>query len=261
MRLFYKKYDYSAAVIAITALFLFLVPPGAYAENIQNIKNKVSKSIETEIETQKATDKWKNEKHILKNKYEYLSAKNDKLKSALFRLQNIHKNETAKKDEFLRKQNEVSRVKSELNSYLNNILDDLEILIEKDLPFHREERLLRIKTLKNELYLADMDPAEKFRRVFEALQIETEFGKTVEVYNSSINFDNDEKLVNILRVGRVSLFYLSTDEKAAGKYNPYTKKWEEVSSGLKKEIQKGILTAKGERTAELVKLPFGRIVK
>ena len=47
--------------------------------------------------------------------------------------------------------------------------------------------------------------AEKFRRVIEAYQIENEYGRTMEAYGATINVEGADRIVDVLKVGRVAL--------------------------------------------------------
>lgn len=245
---------------ALPFFILFLTPCLSMAD-IKKIENKISSSIDTEIKTQKINEKWETEKNILKNEYEQLSYNNKNLKKRKESLEKILSFQKQRQNEFLRKQKEVKRIKTELDSLLSGVVLELENFIKRDLPFHKEERLARIEELKNELLINQSDPADKYRQVFETLQIETDYGKEIEVYKENISIDNNERLMEVLRIGRLSLFSLTPDKKIAGKYDPAMKKWVELSSKDRKEIEKGILTAKGEKTAEFVKLSLGRLAK
>ncbi|PIE74808.1 MAG: hypothetical protein CSA18_03230 [Deltaproteobacteria bacterium] len=240
-------------------LCFFFFPLICSAQDMEKIGKKVSGSINKEIETQKLAEKWDSEKKDLKYQYGNLALIDEVLTERIKILKKRYANEEKIRDEFLRKQKEVVRIESELNSFLQGIIKKLEFFVKNDLPFHKEERLAKIDKVRDEILLEESSPGDKFRRVFELLKSEVNFGRTIEVYNTEIDLGNEEKNVDILRIGRVSLFFLSPDKKIGGKYNPHEKKWAEVSSKMKKDIDKGILVVKGERPAELVKLPFGRI--
>ncbi len=63
---------------------------------------------------------------------------------------------------------------------LQRMFDDLEQFVMSDVPFFRNERTsesLRLRDLMNQV---DTPPAEKYRRLMEAYQIELEYGRTME---------------------------------------------------------------------------------
>jgi hypothetical protein len=65
---------------------------------------------------------------------------------------------------------------------LKRMVDSLSKFISIDIPFLIEERTERLVDLDALIVRADITTAEKFRKIFEAYQIEAKFGKTIEVY-------------------------------------------------------------------------------
>ena len=106
----------------------------------------------------------------------------------------------------------------------------------------------------------DESAAEKFRRVFEALQIEAEYGTNVEVVQETITLDGGSVLADIFRLGRVSLFCQTIDGKRSGSYDVAQQTWQRLPEDTNRDISRAIAMARLERSIELVKLPLGRIV-
>ena len=63
---------------------------------------------------------------------------------------------------------------------LKTMIDTLKKIIELDVPFLIESRLVRVNELDELILRADITTAEKFRKVYEAYQLEAKFGKTIE---------------------------------------------------------------------------------
>jgi septal ring factor EnvC (AmiA/AmiB activator) len=72
---------------------------------------------------------------------------------------------------------------------LEEMVNILAEVIEKDTPFLIEERSQRVNEIKDLLTQSNISTSEKFRRVFEAYQIENEYGRTVEAYRDEIIVD------------------------------------------------------------------------
>ena len=81
----------------------------------------------------------------------------------------------------------------ETNKYVLPLLERMVItlrdLIEIDVPFLMDERMARLEELENILFKANFSTAEKFRKIYEAYQIENEYGRTIEAYSGSIDVD------------------------------------------------------------------------
>jgi len=246
----------------LISTFFFICLASALADTgIKKIDETVSKTIDTEIETQKINSKWQNEKSTLQTEFENFTYLNEKLKKELKKIEAIHNSELEKNQELLRKQKQIDKIKNELNSFLEKVVSDLEIFIQKDLPFHNEERKNRLTKLKELLLNDETKAAEKYRQIFEALKIETDYAKTIEVFQKEIKVKNETKTAEILRIGRVSLFYLTLDKNESGFFNPLTSRFESLDSKFNSKIEKASAIAKGQQISEFVNLPFGRIVR
>jgi CRISPR/Cas system-associated endonuclease Cas3-HD len=109
-----------------------------------------------------------------------------------------------------------------LESYLGSTVTALEEFIQQDLPFLRKERKMRLASIRETLSHPEKTAAEKYRRVMEAFQVEAEYGRTVEVYQETIDIEGQPILVDILRLDRLSLFCQSPDGKIAAHYDRTT---------------------------------------
>lgn len=245
-------------------LLLFLPAAGNSAETRQGdlpskIQKKVISTIDVREKTQKKENEWAAEKEKLKSRYRSLRANLKYLSQVRERTgMMLH----AKEEEIVdieRMIKESVRIREELQSYLETVVNQLEEWIKKDLIFLPKERKDRIASIKEMLVRQDISLAEKYRRVMETLQIETEYGRTVEVYQKTIELEGKPRLVDILRVGRLSLFCRTPDGKLAGTFDQGNQKWVVLPSKYRREINKAADIASRQRTIELTKLPIGRI--
>jgi hypothetical protein len=151
-------------------------------------------------------------------------------------------------------------IREELQSYLESVVAQLEEFIKKDFPFLLNERAARLDSIKETLTRPDKPAAEKYRKVMEALQIEAEYGRTVEVYQDTIDLNGQSVLMDILRLGRLSLFCQTPGGKMVGHYDRAAGRWVSLPSRYRREIHNAVEMARRERTIDLVRLPIGRIV-
>ena len=100
---------------------------------------------------------------------------------------------------------------------------------------------------------ADVSLAEKYRRVLEAYQVETEYGRTIEAYQDEIVLEDATRTVNFLRIGRVGLYYLTLDGKEAGVWE---QGWHTLDDGYRQAIDKGLKVAKKQLPPDLLVLPL-----
>lgn len=137
------------------------------------------------------------------------------------------------------------------------MVDTLEQFLDLDVPFLPQERKQRIISLKELLDRADVTAAEKYRRVMEAYQVETEYGRTIEAYTDKLA-DDDSKTVEFLRIGRIALLYVTLDKAEAGRWDATSKSWQVLSSDNITSISKGLKMARKQAAPELLLLPINK---
>jgi chromosome segregation ATPase len=116
---------------------------------------------------------------------------------------------------------DIENTSREVLPMMNKMLDALEQFVKLDVPFLPEERRNRLQQLRDMMGRADVTISEKYRRIVEAYQIETEYGRTIEAYEGTI----DDKTMQFLRAGRVALVYQSLDGKETGYWDQRKKTW------------------------------------
>jgi predicted phage tail protein len=226
----------------------------------QSIRKDIGKTMDVEKEVQALKANWTDESKDMADKLEQLNAQTLDLEKGLAKQSLALAVEEKKYRENLRREKEVLRITTQLAGFLDSVLDKLDAAIEQDLPFLAKERSGRITALREMMVDPDESTAEKFRRVFEALQIETEYGTTVEVTQETINLENQDIMADIFRLGRVSLFCQSIDRKKSGVFDLSSGQWHVLPENTNQELTRAIAMARLERSIELVKLPLGRIV-
>ena len=141
---------------------------------------------------------------------------------------------------------------------LEEMVNTLSSIVENDTPFLLTERLLRIDELKNILIQSNVSTSEKFRRVFEAYQIENEYGRTIEAYRDEIEVDDEMLNVEVFRLGRVGLYARTSDGKNTAMYSRTEGKWIK-KRGIDNELVIALKIARKELPPSLLKLPVERI--
>ena len=225
------------------------------------VRKEISKIKDMEKNIQLRNTAWNEESATLSDRFVRLETEKKQLKKQLEKLELLQRIEGKKYIENKRKQVEANRVRNELSEYLDSVLIKLETHINRDLPFLSAERQARIDSLKEMMVDVTGSGAEKFRRIFEALQIETEYGATVEATRQTITFEGQSVLADVLRLGRISLFCQTIDQKKTGFFDKTKKSWVLLPEDVNSDMAKALSMARLERSIELVKLPLGRIVK
>ena len=141
---------------------------------------------------------------------------------------------------------------------LEEMVSTLESIINNDVPFLLIERKARVAELKEILKQSNISTSEKFRRVFEAYQIENEFGRTIESYRDEITFDSEIFNVEVFRLGRVGLYARTSDGRHTAMYSKKEGRWVR-KKGIDNELVVALKIARKELPPSLLKLPIERI--
>ncbi len=134
---------------------------------------------------------------------------------------------------------------------MDRMLNGLQTFVELDTPFLLKERETRIASLRGLLLSADITVSEKFRRVLEAYQIEVEYGRTIEAYRSQ---NNQQEMVDFLRVGRVALYYLPLSGDGGFVWDKTSQQWQPLDSEFDRAILQGIRIARKQSAPSLLSL-------
>ena len=133
--------------------------------------------------------------------------------------------------------------------------EGLSKFVELDLPFRIGERTERLKFIQDALDNPTVSPAEKLRQVLEGFNVEAEYGRKIDTYKDTVIIDDQEREVNILRVGRMVLAYQTTDLDETGIWNKETKSWESLPGRYQRPVRDGISMAKKLKTVGMLELP------
>lgn len=141
----------------------------------------------------------------------------------------------------------------ELIPLMERMYDALGTLIEQDMPFLATEREDRRERLRGILDNPELSLATKYRSLYEAYQIELDYGRTLETYSDTLEVDGKSLMVTILRVGRVALYAMSADRNIIYEWNNESREWQ-LTDGLRHGIEKAVRMAKKQVAPDLLVL-------
>ena len=151
---------------------------------------------------------------------------------------------------------EAAIIQRQIPPLVSRMLDGLEQFISLDMPFDLDTRLGNIEAVRNNLDRSDVTAAEAFRQVLELYSIELQYGRGIESYSDTIEINGTSREVDILRIGRISLVYQTTDGAETGAWNTGSQSWEPLSAGdYAAAVRKGVRIAKKQATIELLTMP------
>lgn len=143
-------------------------------------------------------------------------------------------------------------VQRQIPPLAQRMLESLETFIGLDTPFRLDERQNRIDLVRASLAKPKVTASEQVRQVLEAYNIEAEYGRKIDTYESSLQ---DGTVVNILVIGRIGMFYQTKDEQSSGRWNNETSSWDELPGSYRKPIRNGIRMAKKLAPTDMLLMP------
>lgn len=246
-------------VLLIVALLMLIGAPMAAGQTPDQVHQKVSKAIDAEARAQKKADDWSWDKRDLideirdlKTRITWLQYQEEKHDIYIKRVkQNIADLEFKKA--------EALKVREQLDPYLEEVVGRLKEFVSNDLPFLPDERDRRLRFLADSLNDYQLKMSEKLRRVFEGLQVETTYGRMFSSMDTTLNLSGSDTQVTLLRLGRVTMFYLSLDGTQIGRWNDETRQWEALPEKYIRPIRRGLEIAERKRSVELIDIPLGAL--
>jgi TolA-binding protein len=232
----------------------------SYAQDAKQIGDTVDKTVEVHRETQRKQQDWTREQAELSARYRTLQANVEYLEKR----KAFEAKEVAALDQSIaeleRRMVESVRLNDSLEDTLQAVVTRLETFVDADLPFLLEERKARIASVREVIAKPGVTGAEKLRRVLEALQVEANYGSAVEVYQEKILVGDEEVWADMVRVGRLSVYWRTPDGERVGEFDRGQGQWVELAEEYVRPINDAREMALRLRSTEVVLLPLGRIV-
>jgi hypothetical protein len=246
--------------VALFATTVIAASGGVFAQSVDQILQAEDRRLNLAQQSQERINNIVEGTRSLEDDYRAINKEIDGLK-VYNRLMAAQTNgQAAVLEDIALSMDQVDVINRQIFPMMERMIDGLEQSVALDVPFLMEERTKRIDTLKDTMERSDVSVAEKFRKVMEAYQIENEYGTSSETYTQSITKDGVTRSYNMLRVGRIGLYYQSDDAKITGRWDNEIRDWVEDNSA-RTEIRKGIRIAKQLIAPELIVIPVSAPVE
>jgi hypothetical protein len=152
---------------------------------------------------------------------------------------------------------EVAIIERQITPTMVKMLEALDAFVQRDVPFLLDERTARIERLRGAIEDANITTAEKFRAVLEAYNIEGDYGRTIEAYNTTLNLDGANREVSMLKIGRIALIYQTADRTINGVWNQSSRSWETITDEeFRNHIAKGLQIAREQVAPDMIMIPL-----
>ena len=241
----------ASAVIAVLAT---MVTGSVFAQTVDQVLQADQRRLNLAQQSQERINNIVEGTRSLEDQYRAINKEIDGLKvyNRLMRAQ--VEGQAATLEDISLSMDRVDVINRQIFPLMERMIDGLEQSVSLDIPFLMEERTDRIAGLKDIMERSDVTVAEKFRKVMEAYQIENDYGTSVDFYTESLTIDGATRSFNMLRVGRIGLYFQSDDTQITGRWNNETREWE-IDNSARNEVRKGLRMARQLIAPELIIVP------
>jgi hypothetical protein len=242
--------------IAVIASSLIAASGGVFAQSVDQILQAQDRRLDLAQQSQERINSIVEGTRSLEDQYRSINKEIDGLKVYNRLMVAQTSGQQAVLEDISLSMDQVDVINRQIFPLMERMIDGLEQSINLDVPFLMDERTGRIDVLKDIMERSDVSVAEKFRKVMEAFQIENDYGTSSEWYRQSITLDGGatNRDYNVLRIGRVGLYFQSDDTRITGRWDAAAGDWVEDDSA-RNEIRKGLRMAKQLIAPELIILP------
>tara|TARA_B100001113_G_scaffold108006_1_gene87580 strand:+ start:882 stop:1634 length:753 start_codon:yes stop_codon:yes gene_type:complete len=239
--------------IMVSSIF---VNGGAFAQTVDDVLAADAKRLQLAQASQERINETVDGTRTLTDQYRAINKEIDGLKVYNRLMTAQVQGQEATLEDIKISMDQVDVINRQIFPLMERMIDGLEQSIALDIPFLKEERVGRIDGLKSLMSRSDVSVAEKFRKVMEAYQIELDYGSSAEFYKQSLDLGSDYGVrdYNMLRVGRIGLYFQSDDSSITGMWDVDQNAWV-VDDEYRSEIRKGLRMARQLIAPELLLIP------
>ena len=239
---------------AFTVVAAMMVTGSVFAQTVDDVLRADQRRLNLAQQSQERINSIVEGTRSLEDQYRSINKEIDGLKvyNRLMRAQ--VEGQEATLDDISLSMDRVDVINRQIFPLMERMIDAIEQSIALDVPFLMEERNKRIEDLHSVMERSDVTVAEKFRKVMEAYQIENDYGSSVDFYTESLTIDGASRSFNMLRIGRIGLYFQSDDTKITGRWNNAARQWE-MDNSARNEVRKGLRMARQLIAPELIIVP------
>ena len=235
------------------AAWLMTVP--AAAQNLQAVQNTAQAAAADGRASQARIDKLDDETDALTREHRAALKQLASLREYNDQLEKLIAAQTTEMASVRQQIEDVTHVDRAILPLMFRMIDALEQFVALDVPFLADERKDRIAGLRALMDRSDANPAEKYRKILEAYEIENEYGRTIEAYEGQMDINGEARTVAFLRVGRVALVYQTLDGAESGVWDNQARAFVDLEGGFDSELRSALRIAKQQAAPDLMVVP------
>ena len=207
-------------------------------------------------QSQQRVDALDDESRRLLEEYRHLLAERERLARYNDQVARLVRNQERERLSLEGQLEELAVTRREILPLMEEMAETLAEVVEADLPFLPLERRARVTAVRALLDDPEASLADRYRRLLEAYLVEAGYGRTLEVRERTIELDGAARTVEVLRVGRLALFYRSLDGREVGRWDASARRWVRLPEELREGLDQAFAVARKQAAPELLLLPL-----
>jgi len=223
---------------------------------IEDSLNQVKKSNQSAIESQQSIDELSIKTQKMLEEYKQILQQTEYLHYYNFQLKQLEADQKSEIASLEQQLEQINITQMRIVPLINSMVDALEKFIVLDVPFHQQDRIDGVISLRQRLRDPSLSLPDKYRLLLEAYQIETQYGRSVESYRDNLELENETLSVDYLRIGRVALYYRSLDGSQSGYWLKQEQQWHLLPESYSTDLELAIKVATNKAPAQLLTLPM-----
>jgi len=247
--MFYRHFRTTLALLAA-----LLILPVIAADSVEPALNLLTELHQAAAKSQARIDKLDDDMRRMRDEMRQGELRLENAKAELLPLEQQARELSGRRAQLERELSAGVPGQVDLQVVMPAMLTWLERFIESDLPFLREQRRERLVGLRKLLAKEDISDADKLRALLEVVQVEMQYGRGVEASSSTLRFGTDDTPIELLRVGRLMLYYLEPGGTRQGFWNRSTRRWQALPEDERERLLAALRMAKGEDAPQLMEL-------
>ncbi len=232
-----------------------LLPALATADTLQQSMSLSGNNNQQEQLTQRRIDQLSEQTRTMLDEYHVLDRELEALRVYNDQLQRLTASQEEEKALIQQQMEDIELTQQEIVPLMLRMIDQLNHFVTNDSPFLRQERMQRVSLLRELMDRSDVSVAEKYRRILAAYQVELDYGRTLDSYRDEVEVDGKLRTVEILRVGRVGLYYQTLDGQQAAYWDAPRQIWVPIKTAQRLAIRRALRIASQQAAPELLEIP------
>ncbi|OKY27668.1 MULTISPECIES: DUF3450 domain-containing protein [Thalassotalea] len=250
-----KMFKLAPTSLLFGAITLSLSSAAAQQTDVKDVVEAGKKITASANKSQKRVDRISEQIQTKLQQFKALNKEIDGLNVYNQQMQTQVENQQTELAQLAVSMEQVSVIERQVSPLMARMIESLAQFVALDVPFLPEERNNRIEALQRTLTRADVSVSEKFRQVLEAYQVEVDYGRTIEAYTGLQNVAGEERDVDFLRIGRVSLVYRTRDGQHMGMWDQQSESWQPLDASYRTDINKALRIARKQLAPDLIVAP------